>query len=86
MGSKREDGPGFGWHEPRWRDADDDPQAEVEHDRRFRDRDAPGQRGAIDGRSIDTAETADERDKGQHAGGDGNGSRPKPGTKEPRQG
>jgi hypothetical protein len=38
----------FSWESPRWRDPDAAAQHLVEHERRFRDAAAQGQRGAID--------------------------------------
>jgi hypothetical protein len=38
----------FSWESPRWRDLDAADQYLVEHERRFRDAPAQGQRGAID--------------------------------------
>lgn len=39
---------GFNWESPRWRDPDAAAQHLVEHERRFRNAPAQGQRGAID--------------------------------------
>jgi len=38
----------FSWESPRWRDPDAAAQHLVEHERRFRNTPAQGQRGAID--------------------------------------
>jgi hypothetical protein len=49
IGHEQGDGAGFSWESPRWRDHDVAAQHLVEHERRFRNAPAPGQRGAIDG-------------------------------------
>jgi hypothetical protein len=50
----------FEWDTPRWRDPDDEPTDEKERNRRFRNTNAPKQRGAVDGRSVGDAIEGDE--------------------------
>jgi hypothetical protein len=60
MTNRPTDPVGFDWSDPRWRDPEDEPSAEKERERRFRDTAAPRQQGAVDGRSVnDDPEVAD---------------------------
>jgi hypothetical protein len=58
MTRDRDQSPGFGWNEPRWRETDEDSKESQqahrgeERSRRFRNTPAPGHRGAIDGRAV----------------------------------